>query len=903
MPHHSTSLGPRGEKPLLERLSSQLVPELKRYLTQHRAAVAALVEDGSLDAGIVTSHRYSKVYDGLLSSLFSAAETAMLKEKTWVPLSLAAVGSYGREVLGPFSDLDVRLLCTKNSAKARPAAEALLYPLWDAGLNIGHQVVTVDEMIDLARKDLPTATCLLDWRPLAGDNDIGQRMLDRAFQGVFGPGGIGQFIARLEQGAAERHQRFGGSVFLLEPDVKNGEGGLRDLDVALWAARARWRVRDLGELVRAGVLVGREWAEIEHSRTMLMRVRNLLHLEAGRRAERLSFEQQERLAARLGYGTGGIAVERFMSEYYRHARSLARARESILARAQPPPRRPPRETSIGRGLKLTRDARDAVSLVDPAALWQDPALALRIYDEAVRRNLPVYPFARHALARAASSEEFCEALRQSREAAELFVKLACVVQRTHLKNGSVLQDLHDVGLLVAMIPEFAPVVGRVHHDIYHVYTVDVHSVAALDQLRALSRGDLAAEHPLACRLAAELPRPNVVFFATLLHDVGKDLGGKNHADRGAEMTRDILGRLGFSEPDIFEAQHLVRKHLRMYHVASRRDLDDPKTLEEFCADVHGLEGLRELYLLTLSDVTTTSPGSMTSWKRRTLDELYVAAERFLSEGGAGPEEARVESVKALVRKQRPAHVEAAFLEHFLSALPERYLYANEPAALIQQADFAARAEKEVASIGVLTTTEPYVELCVVADDRPGLLAMITATFSHAKLKVLGAQVYSWVGSDGRRRSLDMFWVRSGQQASATVKLVPRLESELRRLMAGEIDAVELVTGSRQQPAWTLRHTPPVETKVNVDNRGASNHTIIEVTTRDRRGLLFWLASTLQQSGLSIDLAKVNTEGERVADVFYVVDERGGKVTDEALIEELKARISAAIARMESGGQA
>lgn len=884
------------ERPLLERLSTQLVPELRRYLSQHRASVESMIASGALEAGLPAGRRYAKVYDGLLSALFHAARTAMQREGHWTPLSLAAVGSYGRSALSPYSDLDVRMLCERDAASAAPAAEALLYPLWDAGLNIGHQVVTPSDVIDLAREDLPTATALLDWRAITGDNTLSAELLDRAFQGVFGPGDLGGFLGKLEASANERHQRFGGSVFLLEPDVKNGEGGLRDLDIAHWAARARWRVADLEDLVRVGILVPREWAEIDAARAQLFRIRNLLHLAAGRRADRLSFDQQERIAEQLGFGRGGQAVERFMSEYYRHARSVAHAQEMIVARAKPPPRRRPRETLIGRGLKIQRDA---LSLVNPDDIYQDPPLALRMYDEAIRRDLPVYDFARHAVARAAASPEFCEELRKSPEAAELFTRLLCVVQQTKLKNGSVLYDLHDAGLLVAMIPEFAPVIGRVHHDIYHVYTVDVHSVAAVDQLRALVRGDLAAEHPLACRLAAEVSRPRVLFFATLLHDIGKDLGGKQHAERGAELAVDILKRLGVSDEDSAEIQHHVLKHLRMYHVATRRDIDDPQTIEEFCADLHGQEGLRELYLLTLADVTTTSPGSMTSWKRRMLDELYVAAERYLAGAPArGPQ--RSEPVKAAVRRAWPSAGDSQFLESFLSALPERYLYANEPSEIVQHALFARDAIARPASIKVLAKSDPYVQLGVVADDRPGLLAKITATFSHAKLKVFSAQIYSWTGPDGRSRALDMFWVRSGQEAGLAVKLVPSLERDLGLLLEDKIDPVELATG-RPEQRWSARPTPPVATKVNVENRSATNHTIIEVITRDRRALLFWLSSTLQHAGLSISFAKINTEGERVADVFYVTDESGGKLLDEARIENLKHRISSTISRIDSGG--
>jgi [protein-PII] uridylyltransferase len=894
--YEGSSVAPHGngQSSVLERLSTTLVPELRRYLTQHRAGVEDMIRGASLEAGLPAGQRYTKIYDGMLSALFVAAQTAMQRTGNWVPVSLAAVGSYGRASLSPFSDLDVRLLCDGDTTNAAPAAEALLYPLWDAGINIGHQVVTANEVIELARNDLPTATTLLDWRRIAGDSELSVRLLERAFQGVFEPGNIGAFVDLLETRTRERHERFGGSVFLLEPDVRNGEGGLRDLDIAHWAARARWRVSDLQELVRIGILVAREWTEIDEARGLLLRIRNLLHLGSGRGADRFSFDQQERLANKLGYGQGGAAVERFMSDYYRRARAVARAREMLLSRARPPPRRRPRQQLIGGGLKLQGDA---VSIVNREALDENPALALMLYMEAVRRGLPVYDFARHLVARAASNPGFCEALRESPAAKQLFLELVCVVQHTRLKGASVLKELHDVGLLVAMIPEFTPVVGRVHHDIYHVYTVDAHSVAAVDQLRALCRGDLASEHPLACRLAAELARPRVLFLATLLHDIGKDLGGKDHSVRGAQLARRILERLGVADADIVEVQNHVLNHLRMYHVATRRDLDDLRTVSEFCSNVRGQEALRELYLLTIADITTTSPVSMTNWKRRMLDELFVLAERHcVGSSRLGPSSAlRQQQVLDLW----PAERDPAFIRHFLSGLPERYLHANEPAVVIEHALFAERAQARGSSLRAVSEQDPYLELWVVADDGPGLLAMITATFCRARLKVLSAEVYSWIGQDGRSRSLDIFWVKCPKGMSSALELLPSMERDLSCLLGGEADPVEMATGVSSRTRWSSRPTPPISTKVNLDNGSATNHTIVEVISRDRPALLFWLSTTIQQAGLSIWFAKINTEGERVADVFYVSDESGAKIVDSARLHDLEQRILSAVTRLES----
>jgi len=793
------------------------------------------------------------------------------------------------------SDLDVRLITTGRTDKVRHIVEAMLYPLWDVGLSIGHQVVSPSDLLELAKTDLPTATTLLDWRVVAGERASTDKMLSRAFEGLFGISSIGKFLERMSSRAEERSERFGDSVYLLEPDVKNGIGGLRDLDLAHWAARARWRVENLEELVRRGVLLPREWLQIDTATRFAWRVRNLLHLHAGRRSDRLSFDLQETIAEELGYGSGGSGVEHFMSEYYRHARVLWQWREVLLQRAEPPPKRRPRETSIGRGLKLTNEQ---LSVENPLDLETDPALALRLYDEAVQRNLPVYPFARDSVARATSLPAFCEGLRASDEARRLFVRLVTRAQRTRLRGGSVLKELHDVGLLVAMIPEFAPVVGRVHHDVYHVYTVDVHSVAAVDRLREFCRGELAVEHPLGSRLAAEISRPGVLFFAALLHDVGKDIGGKAHDERGASMAGEILQRLGLPETDVVEVQHLVMKHLRMYHVATRRDLDDPKTIQAFCEEVHGSEGLRELYLLTLCDVSTTSPTALTSWKARVLEELYRSAERKL-EGEPAQSGDRLAHVKESVLALCPERGEREFLQHYLEAMPERYLYANDPGDIVRHSRFARQAQMRQVNVTVMTMAEPYVELAFIADDRPGLLAMITATLTAARFKVIAAQVYSWVDAFGRTRALDLFWVRGSTMDAVTGAMV-RLERDFGRLMSRELSPADLVTGGGKSSRWSDRPTPKVPTEISFDNRCATRDTVIEITTRDQLGLLFWLAHALQSLGLTISLAKINTEGTQVADVFYVTDAEGAKVVDSARIEEIKSRILATVARLEKG---
>ncbi len=881
----------------LEKMTSRLVPDIERYLRRHRAGVEATVASAGEDAGLPSAVALSKVYDGLLSVLFHAARAALEREGggAWHPVSLAAVGSYGRGALAVHSDLDVRLLCARDAQAAHRVAETLLYPLWDAGISIGHQVVTPDESIELARTDLPTATTLLDWRPLAGSGStVDAELLARAREGVFGSGSLRRFLESLSERRASAKERFGGTVYLLEPDVRNGPGGFRDLDIVHWAARARWSTRDLSDLVRVGALVPREWRVLDEARRLLWRMRNLMHLRAGRRADRLTFEVQEHLAAVLGYGSDGAATERLMSDYYRHAREVQNAAELVLARATPPSQRRPVEEELGEGLKTMNGQ---VSFLADASLDASPALALRLYEVAVSRGQPVYEYARDAVRRATRDEAFCERLRASPDAARAFTRLVGSARSSQLRGGSIVRELHEVGLLLAMVPEFAPVIGRVHHDIYHVLTVDAHSIAALDCLHALRRGDLVCEFPLASWLAAELARPSVLAFAVLLHDVGKDIGGKSHSERGAELAATILARLGMPSEDAADVVHLIRNHLAMYHVATRRDVDDPRTIVDFRPVAQSREGLRELYLLTVADISTTSPTALTTWKSRMLEELFVATDRSFAGAESTRDDAAAKARRAAVVERAEARVagrlEPEFVAEFLRAIPDRYLYANTPEWIVEHIALAARASGDVARVEHLQTIDSYVELWVVADDQPGLLAKIAATFAAARLKVLGAQIYTWKLADGRQRALDGFWVSGRGEASEVLRVVPQLEQELKALVSGTLTAEELL-GRRRPSAWTGQRVPDVASRVSVDNRAATDHTVIEVIGPDRPGLLYSLAHALQAEALDIALAKINTEGARIADVFYVADERGAKVTDPARVRAVEERLLAAV---------
>ncbi|MGO9836122.1 MAG: [protein-PII] uridylyltransferase [Polyangiaceae bacterium] len=879
---------------------------LRELVERHRTSLSERLAGG--EDGMALGQANARFLDKCVAARFESASTQARQASAG--MALAAAGSFGRGAVALRSDADVALIVNPKTVNAKSAAsfaEALLYPLWDATFTVGHQVLSTAEAIRLAEHDLATATVLLDLRLLAGNAAVLEELVTRAQEALFGEDDLGTFIDRLDAEAAARHERFGGSVYLLEPDVKSGAGGLRDLDGARWAARARYRVGEgggagalgvWGELVRLGVVVAREAQEIARAEEFLWRVRNRLHARAGRKSDRLGFEEQEALAVAMGYGDDRArAAERMMQEYYVHARAVTRARAGLLERLRPPRRRRKAvDVDLGGGVHLFDGS---VTIAGVAELQTEPALAMRVFEACVRHKAPVLPFARDAIARAADDPAWCESLRASANAAAIFVDLVCTVPETRTRRGSIVGELHEVGLLLAMVPEFLPVTGRVHHDVYHVYTVDVHSVAAVDRLRQLARGELAQQFPLASRLAAEIARPRPLFLATLLHDVGKgwpDASGsrKNHSKTGADMCRTILPRLGFSAEEIDEACQLVVDHLLMYHVSTRRDLDDVSTIEEFCRSVRGREGLRNLYLLTVSDLSTTSPTAMTSWKARMLDELYLAAEAHLAGQQPRADAERVARVREAVRAAWTGPRD--MLEPMIDSMPERYLLANAPESIVEHARVSAqRGERPVHVAPVPSRHPEAAELCVVADDRPGLLARIAATITASRLEVLGAQVYSRpVGA--RWEAVDVFWVRDRDGGTEGVEgALPRLARDLEDVCAGRVEPEDLLrmrTGSASP--WRERPSPAVPTEVIIDDRASPRHTVVEVYAKDRPGLLYTLARAIHDLGLSIALSKINTEGTRVADVFYVSELDGSKIRPGARYQEIHQALVRAV---------
>jgi [protein-PII] uridylyltransferase len=865
------------ERPML---SPSIVAATRQFLTAHRKPIrdAALRGEG----GTALAAKTAELYDGLLSAFFCAASARC--GLVGAPVSLLAVGGYGRGLVALGSDLDVLVLAPDpEDQRVRDLAEMLLYPLWDAGVSVGHAVRSPADFTQLARDDLRTATTVLDARVVAGDAAYAKDAIDRGWRALF-DGEVNHLLDAFGDEMRGRHARFGASVFLLEPDIKHGRGALRDMDIVCWALGARFRVGGFRDALKRGFVSADECERFESAREFYWRARCAMHAFNNRRADRLTYDAQEECARALGYVDGDSdeavaqGAERLMQAYYGHARTVATTLELVLERCRTgrsSHERIPRAERVADGIERFDNA---LNFTDANVLSREPAAALRIVDQAVKMGLPLSARARESITRATSDAQFCERLRGSSASGAVFLRLISHAPKAKLRQrgsavsaaeqgeGSVVAELHDLGLLLAMVPEFAPVTGRVHHDVYHVYTVDVHSVAAVDRLHEMARGEHSEAFETAARVQADVDRRAVLCLATLLHDVGKGRRG-DHSAIGAELVPVIAARLGVSSEDATLAAWLVRQHLALYHVATRRDLADPETIASVATLVGSEWRLRALYLLTVADLSTTSPTSMTTWKARMLDELLRRTEEMLAAG------VMADDAEALVaRAVECAGEDGALVRTLCAQLPQRYVYATPSETIVRHA--RALAAAPVGAPFVLATAldqdgkGELVEVLVSAPDRPGVLARLSAMLYACRLDVQNAQLFAR-GRDGATDAMDVFIVRRlDDDPGGLDRLAQRLPRELERVLAGD-EPPTIETG--QRAVGYRRAEPAVRTEVAIDNDASGRFTVIELFGRDRPGLLHSIAYELYRLGLTIASAKVNTEGRRAADVFYVLD--------------------------------
>ena len=644
--------------------------------------------------------------------------------------------------------------------------------------------------------------------------------------------------------------------------------------------RARWGVERLEDLVERGFITRDEWMDLVAAQEHLWIVRNHLHVLSRRRHDRLTFEDQESVAGLLGYRDGArLGVEQFMQTHYRRARSIARLVDRMPERARRSRRKPPvtiRE--LAKGVLL----HDSQLTLRHESLTHDPAVALRLYSAVADEGFPPDPIARDVIAAHTAKREFCQALRREPEAIRLFCELLTNAATPPLRRGSLLEELHEVGLVVAMVPELEAITGRVPHDAYHTYTADVHALLSVDRLRAIARGELATEFPVVSRCAAELPRPLPVYVAALLSELG---AGQPDAPamHAASLAGSVCERLGLSAADTKHVQWLIANQHSLYHWALRRDISDPDTIAEIAREVETVDRLRDLYLLTFCTVSTANPAAMTAWNARMLVELWMSVSDVIEGRRVSSEYLAELHGQVLALAHNPA--EQQQLAAFLAELPERYLLANSAPDILAHARFITSSEHAGAQDVLLQMRElpqhEALEVLITTADRPGLLADLTAALSLQRFEVVSAQLYTRKRAGQPDEAFDLFLVRQRDRApdSGVAIDVDALRKTVVQLVTRQASAAALLERLERRsrlPTWA-RTGPRIKTEIGVDNQASKTCTVVDVYTRDRPELLYTIAHTLHSHGLTISLAKVNTEGRRVADVFYVQADDGGKL--------------------------
>ena len=857
--------------------------------------------------GAAACRAIAEVYDHGLAERFDAA---CASSAPGVALALVATGGWARRDLAPYSDLDFIVLHDREEAAARRVSDALLYPLWDEKLAIGPSIREPRAAAKLAKDDLATATALLDARHIAGRRMLSTE-LARVTLGALAPGGNpNDLITALAAEKKARHDRFGASLYLLEPNLKQGIGALRDLATALWCAQIRWHPprpgidpveleQQISTLAALGHLNHRQTQVLLGARDFQLRLRALVQLAARRRFDQLTFEIQETIApvlypdAKLHDGdvrpAVAPAVEALMREYYLHARQVVQIADALLETARVPGRKKPR---IGQVDASFITINGELAIRDSRTFVDKPSEMIRLFRVAVAQEIPIYGATRELVAETIARD----AAPLVRDPAAAHLLLDALADTRDTAQPSALEIMNQLGILAAVMPEWAPCVGRVQHDLYHVYTVDQHQLYAVAMQKRLARGELATDHPLATELWSAVTRPAPLLLGTLLHDVGKPLG-KGHAEKGAVAAREIARRLGMGPADIELTEMLVRQHLTMSHLSQRRDLTDPEVIARFAEKIGTDEQLVQLYLVTLCDTAMTAPDNLSAWKDGLLRELMLRTRECLTSRTADPIAAR-ESAQSINLEYRAKVVELVTDDAAQRPAVGAVVDGLDPRLVVQLTP--RQVARHVRLVGVARISTPHValevhcfplkghsELAIVAPDAPGVLATIAAVLTANRINVLGAvlgHVDVPANLGGSRLVTDVFHVRDlkGEAIADDDSRWARMLADLRRLLGGAPDPEAVATLiAQRRPRSTLpaRVTPGVITEVKLHD-DSTQATIIEVATRDRVGVLYAITQTLADLGLDISLAKVATEGEKVADVFYVT-RTGKRITDAA----------------------
>lgn len=811
-------------------------------------------------------------------------------------MSLVAVGGYGRGELSPHSDIDLLfLLPYKRVPYHEQIVEYVLYMLWDMGLKVGHSTRSAEDCIRNAKGDLTIRTALLEMRWLWGDQTLFNDLWKRYCNEIMSNTAV-EFVESKLVERDSRHAQMGDSRYVLEPNVKEGKGGLRDLHTLYWIAKYMYRINDIGELADAGIISRQAAKRFVKAQAFLWTVRCHLHYLTDRPEDRLTFDVQPEMAVRMRYSDRVCSrgVERFMKHYFLIAKEVGDLTRLFCALAEEQHKRKPRRLQLSR--LFSRPTAVAGFILDSGRLdvsrddqfETDPVAMIRLFHTALEHDVDIHPKALDRVHR--SLKRIDAKLRTDPEANRLFVEML-----TSRKDPEVaLRHMNEAGVLGRFIPDFGRVVAQMQYDMYHVFTVDEHTVQALGVLHSLEAGELTAEAPTSSEVIHQVTSRRALYVATFMHDIAKGRSG-DHSTLGAEVTMKLGPRLGLTDEETETSAWLVREHLSMSRIAFKRDIDDPKTIQDFVALVQSPERLKLLLALTVADIRAVGPTVWNAWKAGLLRELYQRAFDVMTGGLSSiAHSTRVKSSQANLRAEltRLGWTSEDIDTHLVRGYPSYWTTYDTPIHLRH-----ARLVREAEAVRAPLTVEPRVdtqravtEITVYTGDHPGLFSQIAGAMAISGANIVDAKIITLANG----MALDTFCIQDsdGGAFDSPAKLA-KLSACIEQVLSGRM-RLDRELANRKGKLPSRAHVFKVPPRALVDNKPSRAHTVIEVNGRDRPGLLYDITNAMTNLGLQISSAHISTYGERVVDVFYVKDVFGHKVEHDRKLEQIRASLLKAL---------
>jgi len=851
-----------------DKIKSSYSRNLKDLLSHHNKTSLS---------GIRLSQRRSQITDELIKSSLEHLGFSKLGG-----ISIIALGGYGREELCPFSDVDLLFLYSpKGKSLVKTVAKKLLYFLWDLNLQIGHSVRTIDQCIDLSHSgDSTILTSLLDGRFIVGDSELFNKFDKRLYFDLL-PKISATFIDKKIEENEQRIDKFGRSVYLLEPNIKESEGGLRDIHMALWIAQAKFKIKKLNELLQKGILIERELKVFNKASDFLLLIRSELHYLAGREENRLRFEYQEKVARFLGYKDSELpAVERFMRIYYLRGNLIKEYSKKLITRCILRPKlsfHAPKTTILENGLIIQGGVLSASSR---NIFHEYPGNFLKCFEYADKYKVKMHKFLADLIRD--NVKIIDENVRRDAELNSSFLRF--------LKDGNEVSErlfeMNSLRLLGHYIPEFGKIVCKVQHDAYHVYTVDVHSIFMVREIENLIIGKHTKDFPLLTEIAKGITGRHILYLSCLLHDIGKG-EGRNHSQRGGEMIPKIAQRMGLSEKEGEQLQFIVKHHIIMPHFSQRRDINDDSLIIRFAKSVKTLETLSMLYLLAYADIRSVGPDVWTNWKGILLHDLYLRTLAILQKGEFKKESSdeRTKRFTNDVLQILENEVPGYWVKKILRDMPPTYFAGFSPQKIAYHLKLIRKSRKSIGMDVIFHPNEEYDEFTFWGFDKPGIFSEICGVLAGNGINILGARI----ATRGDRRILDVFYVnRLSKSTHMEKNLWNNVYDDLEKVLKGKTDVEKIVSRKKKYQPIYVKTIPTHPSRVEIDNESSETSTVIDVYTHDRVGLLYYITKALTNLDLSITYAKISTKVDQVADVFYVNKINNGKILDPKKLKQIKS---------------